>query len=147
MQLSKIVAAVDGSDSSNKVFQVAAELSKLAKAKLIIIHVIQPPSPVGGGLFYTDASGLDKILIELEESGEKLLQVYSEKAKNEYEIEVEPTLVQGFPPDAIIKEAETKGANLIVIGSRGFSGAKQFFIGSVPNSVLRRSGVSVLLVK
>jgi nucleotide-binding universal stress UspA family protein len=147
MQLSKIIAAVDGSDSSNKVFQAAANLAKLAKAKLVIIHVIQPPSPVGGGLFYTDASGLDKILIELEESGQKLLQVYSGKAKNEYEIEVEPILVQGFPPDAIIKEAEIKGADLIVIGSKGFSGAKQFFIGSVPNSVLRRSSVSVLLVK
>jgi nucleotide-binding universal stress UspA family protein len=56
-------------------------------------------------------------------------------------------LTQGYPPDAIIREADAKGADLIVIGSRGFSGAKQFFIGSVPNSVLHHSSIPVLLVK
>ena len=126
---SKILVAVDGSDSSNKVYHVGAQLAKLSNGKLIIVHVVLPPSPVGG-LFYTDASGLDKLQIDLEESGKKLLQYYSDKSINEYEIAVESTLAQGNPPDAIIREAETKGADLIVVGSRGFSGAKQFFIGS-----------------
>jgi nucleotide-binding universal stress UspA family protein len=56
-------------------------------------------------------------------------------------------LAHGNPPDAIIEEADAKGADLIVIGSRGFSGAKRFFIGSVPNSVLHHSSIPVLLVK
>jgi nucleotide-binding universal stress UspA family protein len=143
---SKILVAVDGSDSSNKVYHVAAQLAKLSNGRLIIVHVVLPPSPVGG-LFYTDASGLDKLQIDLEESGKKLLQYYSDKSTNEYKIVVETTLAQGYPPDAIIREAETKGADLIVVGSRGFSGAKQFFIGSVPKSVLHHSRISVLLVK
>ena len=147
MLFSKIVVAVDGSESSNKVYDVAAQLAKLSNGKLIIVHVVMPPLPVGGGLFYTDASSIDKLRIDLEESGKKLLQYYSDKSINEYEIAVESTLAQGNPPDAIIREAETKGADLIVVGSRGFSGAKQFFIGSVPKSVLHHSRISVLLVK
>lgn len=143
---SKIVVAVDGSDSSNKVFNVAAQLAKLSSGRLIIVHVVVPPPPVGG-LFYTDVSGLDKLQMDLEESGHKLLEFYSDKSINEYEIPVETTLAQGHPPDAIIREAEAKGADLIVVGSRGFSGPKQFFIGSVPNSVLHHSRISVLLVK
>src|SRR5215211_5850766 len=122
MLFSKIVVAVDGSETSNKVHDVAAQLAKLSNAKLIIVHVVMPP--VGGGLFYTDASSIDKLRIDLE------------KSKNEYKIDVETTLAQGYPPDAVIKEADAKGADLIVVGSRGFSGAKQFFIGSVPNSIL-----------
>ena len=148
MAFSKIVVAVDGSESSNKVYDMAAQLAKLSNAKLIIVHVVVMPSlPLGGGLFYPDASGIDRMQVDLEEAGRSLLQTYSEKAANDYKIEVETTLAQGYPPDAIIREADAKSADLIVIGSRGFSGAKQFFIGSVPNSVLHHSGIPVLLVK
>jgi nucleotide-binding universal stress UspA family protein len=139
--------AVDGSESSNKVYEVAAQLAKLSNAKLIIVHVVIPPLPVGGGLFYTDASSIDKLLVELEEAGRRLLQSYSEKSINEYKIAVETTLAQGSPADVIIREADAKGADLIIVGSRGFSGTKSFFIGSVPNSVLHHSSVPVLLVK
>ena len=144
---SKIVVAVDGSESSNKVYDTAAQLAKLSNGELIIVHVVVPPLPLGGGLFYPDISGIDKILIDLKEAGKRLLQNYSEKSTNEYKIAVETILTQGYPPDAIIREADSKGADLIVVGSRGFSGAKQFFIGSVPNSVLHHSSIPVLLVK
>jgi nucleotide-binding universal stress UspA family protein len=144
---SRIVVAVDGSESSNKVYEVAAQLAKLSNGKLIIVHVVIPPLPVGGSLFYTDASSIDKLLVELEEAGRRLLQSYSEKSINEYKIAVETTLAQGSPADVIIREADAKGADLIIVGSRGFSGAKRFFIGSVPNSVLHHSSVPVLLVK
>jgi nucleotide-binding universal stress UspA family protein len=147
MLFSKIVVAVDGSESSNKVYDTAAQLAKLSNGKLIIVHVVVPPLPLGGGLFYPDISGIDKILIDLKEAGKRLLQNYSEKSTNEYKIAVETILTQGYPPDAIIREADSKGADLIVVGSRGFSGAKQFFVGSVPNSVLHHSRIPVLLVK
>ena len=147
MFFSKIVVAVDGSETSNKVHDVAAQLAKLSNGKLIIVHVVMPPSPVGDGLFYTDASSIDKLRIDLEESGKRLLKNYSEKSVNEYKIAVETTLAQGYPADTIIREADARGADLIVVGSRGFSGAKQFFIGSVPNSVLHHSSIPVLLVK
>jgi nucleotide-binding universal stress UspA family protein len=142
-----ILVAVDGSESSDKVYGMAAQLAKLTNGKLIIVHVVVPPLPLGGGLFYPDVSGIDKIRIDLEEAGRKILQKYSEKSTNEYKIAVETILAQGYPPDVIIREADAKGADLIVVGSRGFSGAKQFFIGSVPNSVLHHSSILVLLVK
>jgi nucleotide-binding universal stress UspA family protein len=63
MPFSKIVVAVDGSESSNKVYEVAAKLTRLSNGKLIIVHVVMPPLPVGGGLFYTDASSIDKLRI------------------------------------------------------------------------------------
>jgi nucleotide-binding universal stress UspA family protein len=148
MLFSKIVVAVDGSESSNKVYDMAAQLAKLSNGKLIIVHVVVvSPLPLGGGLFYPDVSGIDRIRIDLEEAGRRILKNYSDKSTNHYKIAVETILAQGYPPDAIIREADAKGADLIVVGSRGFSGAKQFFIGSVPNSVLHHSSIPVLLVK
>jgi len=147
MLFSTILVAVDGSESSDEVYDMAAQLAKLTNGKLIIVHVVVPPLPLGGGLFYPDVSGIDKIRIDLEEAGRRVLQNYSEKSTNEYKIAVETILAQGYPPDAIIREADAKGADLIVVGSRGFSVAKQFFIGSVPNSVLHHSSIPILLVK
>ncbi|MDQ3847853.1 MAG: universal stress protein [Thermoproteota archaeon] len=147
MPFSKIVVAVDGSESSNKVYDLAAQLTKLSNGKLIIVHVIMSPLPVGGGMFYTDASSTDKLRVDMEESGRKLLQYYSEKSTNEYKITAETILTRGSPADAIIREANERGAGLIVVGSRGFSSAKHFFIGSVPNSVMHHSSIPVLLVK
>ena len=147
MFFSKIVVAVDGSESSEKVFNLAAQLTKLSNGTQVIIHVVMPPMPVGGGLFYTDASGIDKLRIDMEEAGKMLLQNYSEKSRNEYKIPVETVLTRGSPSDAIIGEANKRDAELIVVGSRGFSGAKHFFIGSVPNSILHHSSIPVLLVK
>ncbi|MFL6481456.1 MAG: universal stress protein [Nitrososphaera sp.] len=72
-------------------------------------------------------------------------RIISEKSANEYKISAEITLAQGYPPEVIIREAEAKRADLIVVGSRGFSGGKQFFIRSVPNSVLHHSSRRFLL--
>jgi Universal stress protein family len=83
----------------------------------------------------------------LEEAGRRILQNYSEKSTNEYKIASETILAQGYPPDAIIRQADARGADIIFVGSRGFSGAKQFFIGSIPNSILHHSSIPVLLVK
>ncbi|MFL6480423.1 MAG: universal stress protein [Nitrososphaera sp.] len=47
MLLSTIVVGVDGSDSSNKVYDMAAQLVKLSNGKLIIIHVVVPPLHIG----------------------------------------------------------------------------------------------------
>ena len=148
MPFSKIVVAVDGSESSNKVYDLAAQLTKLSNGKLIIVHVVMSPLPAGGGgMFYTDASSINKLRIDMEEAGRMLLQNYSEKSTNEYKIPVETILTRGSPADVIIREANERGAELIVVGSRGFSSAKRFFIGSVPNSVLHHSSIPVLLVK
>jgi nucleotide-binding universal stress UspA family protein len=146
MQFSKIIVALDGSDSSNKVFDAAAQITKLSNGKLIIVHAVAPPLPPGG-LFYTDGSDFEKLRTGLNEAGRRLLQDYSQRSINEYKIDVETILADGYPSEVIIKEASAKGADLIVVGSKGFSGAKQFFIGSVPNSVLHHSTIPVLLLK
>ena len=145
MSFSRILVAVDGSETSDKVFDVAAQLSKLCGSKLYVVHVVMPLSV--GAFDYYDASIIQRFQQDLEERGKTLLAKYSDLAEKNYNITTETILAQGSPQDAILREATSKAADLIVVGSKGFSGVKQFFIGSVPNSVLHHAKTAVLLVK
>ena len=54
---------------------------------------------------------------------------------------------QGDPADAILDVAEETGADLIVIGNKGMTGAKRFLLGSVPNKVSHHAPCSVLIIR
>ena len=145
MPFSRILVAVDGSETSDKVFNIAAQLSKLSHGKLYVVHVVMPLSV--GAFDYYDASVIQRFQEDLEERGKSLLAKYTALGERDYNITIETILTQGSPPDAILREATSKEADLIVVGSKGFSGLKQLFIGSVPNSVLHHAKIAVLLVK
>jgi nucleotide-binding universal stress UspA family protein len=144
---SRILVAVDGSESSEKVFDTAAQLCKLTGGKLYVVHVVMPLSVGGGFDYYYDASVIERLQEEMEERGKRLLAKFSASAENKHNITVETILTKGLPQEAILRETTSKAAELIVVGSKGFSGVKQFFIGSVPNSILHHSTIPVLLVK
>jgi nucleotide-binding universal stress UspA family protein len=54
--------------------------------------------------------------------------------------------VPGQAADAILEAAQTIGADLIVVGSKGMTGARRV-LGSVPNSVAHGASCAVLIVK
>ena len=56
-------------------------------------------------------------------------------------------IIYGSPSSEIIDLAKDKKFDLIVIGSRGHSGVKEVFLGSVANAVVHRAKVPVLVVK
>ena len=53
----------------------------------------------------------------------------------------------GPPAEVLIDQAEAVGADLIVVGSVGMSGARRFLLGSVPNKVSHQASKDVLIVK
>jgi len=55
-------------------------------------------------------------------------------------------LEKGSPVDSIVRFAKAKGADLIVIGSRGLSEVKSHLIGSVSDGVNHKAPCSVLIV-
>ena len=54
-------------------------------------------------------------------------------------------IIFGSPIVEIIDMA--KGFDIIVIGSRGQSGLKEIFLGSVANAVVHKSKIPVLVIK
>ena len=62
-------------------------------------------------------------------------------------VKVQEHARQGDPADAILDVAEEQGANLIVVGNRGMTGAKRFLLGSVPNKVSHHAPCSVMIIR
>jgi nucleotide-binding universal stress UspA family protein len=52
----------------------------------------------------------------------------------------------GDPASALIEAAEDTLADVIVVGSRGMTGASRFLLGSVPNKVSHHAPCDVLIV-
>jgi nucleotide-binding universal stress UspA family protein len=62
-------------------------------------------------------------------------------------VEAESHARLGDPADALLEVAEEEGADLIVVGNRGMTGAKRFLLGSVPNKISHHAPCSVLIVR
>jgi nucleotide-binding universal stress UspA family protein len=60
---------------------------------------------------------------------------------------VQTELREGHVANCIIDTAEEFGAELVVVGSRGLSGAKRFFLGSVSQKTMRYAPCSVLVAR
>jgi nucleotide-binding universal stress UspA family protein len=56
-------------------------------------------------------------------------------------------LLQGSPAEVILSYAKEHGADVIVIGSRGLGGIREFVLGSVSHNVVQSARIPVLVVK
>ncbi|MBN1380987.1 MAG: universal stress protein [Deltaproteobacteria bacterium] len=60
---------------------------------------------------------------------------------------VKAKIARGVPANQILKEEEEENVSLIVIGSHGMSNIKEMFLGSVSETVIRKSQKPVFVVK
>ena len=136
---SKILVPIDGSKYSDKALDYALDLAKKYSAQLILIHVVTRTI-----YYFTDGVPSGLAYQELEHEGEMILAKGDEivKAKG---IPSRTELLSGNPAEAVIKESEN--VDLIVIGCRGLTGIKAFFLGSVSSRVSRYARCPVLIVK
>lgn len=131
-----IVLAYDDTYASKRALERAAELAELFGAMLCVISVVPIVYGIRGGpLDPTDSK---------ERHDEQLAKArtFLESRK------VEAEFVEGFgePGDVIIDTAESKGAQLIVIGSRALSMFERMLGQSVSTYVQRHTRCDVLCV-
>ena len=92
--------------------------------------------------------GTTKYLEELKAFHEQVLVEALKKAnKVDAKIKVSTKLLKGRAADKIVEVANEGGFGLIVIGSRGLGGIKEFFLGSVSDRVADEAKCPVLIVK
>jgi nucleotide-binding universal stress UspA family protein len=142
----KILVAVDGSETSLLGLQHAIALAKDQKAALCVLHVVHDYW-AADGLHGLVRSG--ELLKELRERGESILhEAVSLARKQGVEAETETIeTVVGSPGAAIVEYAEQWPADLIVIGTHGRRGIRRLLMGSDAEYVVRTTPVPVLLVR
>jgi nucleotide-binding universal stress UspA family protein len=139
--LNKILVAIDVSDASKNAFDTALFLAQTADAKLILLHIIPPP-PEDESL----TSAYEEPWQKLEQRGREMLRSLAREA-TEAGVDVEFTQDFGNPGRTICDFAQTRTVDTILVGSRGLTGAKEMFLGSVSNYVTHHAPCSVLIVR
>lgn len=141
---STILVAVDFSDSSDNAFQLALSMATQFKAHLVILHVINEPIDLRG--FYVPHISYEKLEEEIAEGAEKMMQSFCRQHIDDF-TDYETAIVPGMPYEQILGQAETVGAELIVLGTHGRTGLDHVLFGSTAEKVVRKSKFPVLTVR
>ncbi len=143
---SSIVLGTDGSDTAKKAVTEATELAKQVGASISLVSAYEP---VPNQRLREESREVPKDMqwtVNPKEDVEGTLEEAAEEVKAAG-VKVETYARQGDPADAILDVAEEQGADLIVVGNRGMTGAKRFVLGSVPNKVSHHAPCSVLIIR
>ena len=133
-----IMVATDGSKHGDRAVDVAKSFARQGKSKVVVVYVTE--FLVGKSLSYPLAPNEDEILTKIK------AQVADFNAVG-VPAELTTDVVSfGGPAHVIAGAAESVGADLIVVGSRGHSPLSQVVLGSVPVRLLQISTCPVLVV-
>lgn len=147
--INKILVATDGSTTAEKALDFGLDLAEKYSAEVLIVSVVDviSSSLISRGMIFSP-TGTIKYLKELEAFHSHVLMDALEKAKKfNKNLKVSTQLMKGRASDKIIEKANEGGFGLIVIGSRGLGGIKEFFLGSVSDRVADEAKCPVLIVK
>jgi nucleotide-binding universal stress UspA family protein len=142
----RIVVGTDGSDSATEAVRKAIGLAKLSGAGLDLVAAFEPVSQSRLREERGEVPGDVQYAMNPREDVNVVLENAAGMAKQEG-VEATPYPREGDPADAILDVAEETGADLIVVGNKGMSGAKRFLLGSVPNKVSHHAPCGVYIVR
>jgi nucleotide-binding universal stress UspA family protein len=138
-----LAVGVDGSKSSFKAAQIATEMARAWKAKLLIVSVVRTPEGwwgIGGAPPSPEA--LSAALVE---GQEQVLREVEEGLDLEG-IDYESVQELGDPSSKIVEVIEDRTVDLLVIGRRGAGFAERIMLGSVADQLCHTSPVPVMVV-
>jgi len=107
----------------------------------ILLHVIDPTDAAQWANVEEAIAGRKK------EAEEKMEEIFSETLLPHKEIRGRKMTAVGLPYQMILKTAEEEKAYLIIMGSHGHSFMEGAMLGSVTNSVIRKTNIPVIIAK
>lgn len=143
----RILVAVDGSTSSFKALDKAIELQKLMDTEIYLICVYKHHSLFEASLSIGRPQGMDIPDKVLSEYAKEIVNHAKEKAIEKGAVKVRGFVKAGRPSSVIVKFAQEKEVDLIVVGTRGTHSDKDgMLLGSVSHRVASRAKCPVLVV-
>lgn len=147
-----ILLAVDGSAASRHVAEHAFELAAQLGTPVTLLHVLEDvavPFAQYGMEPYVDFEALSPGLVEAQRQGAtRMLAGIAALAPAGLDVDTAVIEATGHRVGEVItREAEQRGADLVVLGTHGQRGLSRVFLGSVADSVLRTASIPVTLVR
>ena len=139
-----ITVGVDHSEGAREALRFALEEAKLRRAKLRIVHAWQ--------YGYIGATGLEGAhpalggdIKELRDGAETALEETLRDSIPETDtVEIERRVVEGRPAAVLVDES--RDADLLVVGSRGYGGFTGLLLGSVSQQCAHHAACPVVIV-
>ena len=139
----KILFPIDFSEYSEKVFPYALDMAKKFDAKLHLLFVARDISY----LTITGAARdvLASTIAEVVRAGKKTMREFCDKELSDFP-NYETEVVMGNPADSILKFANERDIDLIVMGTHGRKGLDRTLMGSVADHVIKNAPAPVLTI-
>ena len=137
-----IVVGVDGSASAEEALRFAAREARLRDARLRLVTVWHVPTAAysGMGVPVFDSAA------EMEAESNQVLDEAVERLAAELDgVEVERVVREGRAASGLVDEA--RGAELLVVGSRGHGGFVGLLMGSVSSECAQHASCPVVIVR
>ncbi len=146
----KVLFATDGGKQCDAAVESIRRLALVDGDEIKVISVVDMALPMAidiyGG-FLPDTSEFEKTA---RENAEKIVSETTEKLKtfaDSGKVTISTDVLFGSPDSRIVETAEEWQANLIVVGSHGYSRWERLLLGSVSDSVVHHAPCSVLVVR
>jgi len=144
--MKNIVVAVDFSNATPGVLEMATGLAKSFGAKLQLLHVIEPePSYTAYGFTPDEFPAMNAFRDEAQRRAttklEELLSAVRADVPN-----ATSHMTEGSPLHALLEHVKESGADFVVIGSHGHGVIASLLLGSVAEGMVRKATVPTLVV-
>ena len=141
-----VVVGTDGSETATEAVRQAVALARAIGARIEIVSAYEPVPRHRLAQERVQVPDDVQWMVNPREDVDATLEDAAEVARSAG-LEVGVHARQGGPADAIPDVAEETGADLIVVGNKGMTGARRFLLGSVPNKISHHAPCSVLIIR
>jgi nucleotide-binding universal stress UspA family protein len=146
--ISKILVAMDGSESSIRAYEYASFLAKQCDAALLIVNIFDAFERISGKI----KQELGEIAKQIDAEGGtaitlQMLEDYKSQAKDSGIKDVNTLRREGNAAAQILYIADEEKVDSIVIGSTGINTLKEFLLGGVSHKVIHHARCPVTIVR
>ena len=163
MPFTHVLVPTDFSDPANYALRHAIEEASLHRARVTLLHVLAPHG--GTDVYYVTGAPESGAQANYDPIGEghlgapppptvvrrdldeealtRLHDMVPDGFRDTWQVEV----ATGHPADTIVRIAQTRGVDLIVMGTHGRTGLQHVLLGSVAEKVVRLASCPVLTVR
>ncbi len=142
-QIKNILVATDFTQLSENALQTAVAIAERHSAELTLLNSIEYANfmlPVEGTM------ATDQMITELSALNEDNLKAMAAEISQKKKLKITTHLAIGNPADEICRAAMKLKSDLIVMGTHGASGIREFFLGSNAFNVVRKTPCPVLTI-
>jgi nucleotide-binding universal stress UspA family protein len=141
--IEKIILATDFSETSEEAGYHAMLLAQTYNAELKALHVFEP-RPLGIPYHkLKQDSQIDEDPEKTRQRGKTMLKELADS----FHVKADTIFAEGDPGHEIVRVAEELNADLIVLGTHGYTGWKRLTLGSVAELVVRHAPCAVLTIR